>query len=98
MPGIAFKEIMQFTGLRDRTGKEIYEGDVVRADLNSPHEPETMTVVYGGFYGDSGFGITGPRKPYMGIGSDPTWDRLNPKYAECIEVVGNIYENPELLK
>lgn len=87
----------QYTGLDDEKGTEIYEGDIVRTErLNN--EVDILEVVYGGPYDDAGFGITSKRKPHHGTGSDPTWDRLNPRYAVLLEVVGNIHENPELLK
>jgi len=89
--------LMQSTALRDKAGKLIFEGDVVRADLNSPHEPGIMTVAFGGPYGYAAFGITGKRRPGT-HGSDPTWDTLNESYARECEIIGNIYSNPELLK
>ena len=72
-------DIMQFTGLRDMNGKEIYEGDVIEfSDQNTSNsEPFTVrqAVVFdgGSFY----------PKPTRG---------------EHAIVIGNIYENPELLE
>ena len=71
--------VMQFTGLRDRTGVEIYEGDIVK---NSQCPGSSIMVVkyYGG--GFDPFAI-------------PNWEcSADPNESE---VIGNIYENPELL-
>jgi uncharacterized phage protein (TIGR01671 family) len=89
-------ELMQFTGLLDKNGKEIYEGDVVRY----------ITRSYGGF---SDVDVTVTGKVYFDYGSfeikviykEPprlvnNLSKLNYKYS--IEVIGNIYENPELLE
>jgi uncharacterized phage protein (TIGR01671 family) len=73
---------MQFTGLKDRNGREIYEGDVVRHEpLGYERRTESLVEFFeGGFlpFSDSDDGA-----PYP----DP----------EKVEIIGNIYENPELL-
>ena len=71
--------LMQFTGLKDKNGKEIYEGDVVRnADL------DLRQVLYVG----NGFemALMNGERPSSNI----TWQFQ-------VEVIGNIYENPELI-
>ncbi len=75
--------LMQFTGLYDKNGNEIYEGDIVTGLFN--HTDIIGHIVYGS---DATFFIN--RKGLYGIGLNNAEDWL--------EVIGNIYENQELLK
>jgi uncharacterized phage protein (TIGR01671 family) len=78
--------LMQFTGLKDKNGREIYEGDFVKGhwwDRGKSHRH--IGIVQ---YGMASFSVVGV-KQYLGMS-----DLLNPTY----EVIGNIYENPELLE
>lgn len=76
--------LMQSTGLKDKNGKEIFEGDIVKMAKDVYSEPTYYEVVrhYGGAY----------RLESKQHGCE-LWLRHN----GC-EVVGNIYENPELLE
>lgn len=73
--------LMQYTGLKDKNDKEIYEGDIVRGliDFGPGGEHEQMYEVK-----ISPFGV-----------NIPEWN-----YTEnhLPEIIGNIYENPELLE
>ena len=79
--------LMQFTGLKDKNGKEIYEGDIVKAD-SSYH-------IWGGaklkvFYGEVKFE---PERGYYCVFKDTNRTDIDKNH---IEVIGNIYQNPEL--
>ena len=94
-------EIMQFTGLKDKNCKEIYEGDVLKEtnDYDGGEEPSVRYyLVKFGFYDfttyneDQGYGYYLVR-----IGKYP--DEGQGIYeGEMLEVVGNLHENPELIK
>ena len=75
-------DFMQFTGLYDKNGKEIYEGDVFRIPPDKHHHYEELNVVEysDGVYSLSDHGL------YLN-----DWNSRG-------EVIGNIYENPELLE
>jgi hypothetical protein len=73
--------IMQYTGLKDRKGVEIYEGDIVH-EFDERLKDEIVGV-YGVVYYKNGF--------YIDDGLHSNWN------AEDVEVIGNIYENKELL-
>lgn len=72
-------ELMQSTGLKDKNGKEIFEGDVVKCNglLGTIESFKAMWICSFMKYNN-----------YQKVGF----------FAQEIEVVGNIYENPELLE
>ena len=94
-------ELMQFTGLHDKNGKEIWEGDILKSHWNdsagvirfgdfktAEGDPDCCGNVntHVGFYWDA------ETEASMAFGYDK--NGKTDKY----EVLGNIYENPELLK
>ena len=77
--------IMQSTGLKDKNGKEVFVGDIIKCTRGCPHEVY-IEKEYGGTY------IGGMPAIYLkGIREGYAW-------TEHEEVIGNIYENPELLE
>ena len=87
-----FNEIvlMQSTGLKDKNGKEIYEGDIISfEDSDGGYEYPDLAVNTGIVeYGDLGFYFTNRVAVEM--------DDFYIKDGRCdeVEVIGNIYENP----
>ena len=84
--------IMQFTGLRDKNGKDICEGDVVNllADAGAFKGGVTETLASVEWDAeDTGF--------YYLTQAD-NFPHVKPWFAVSVEVIGNIYENPSLLE
>lgn len=80
--------IGQFTGLYDKNGEEIYEGDIVR--FNQKFLIENILLVDYECSHRGGFSLC-TKEGYYGMFGD-AW--LEPFYCE---VIGNIHDNPELL-
>lgn len=82
-------EVMQFTGLYDKNNTKIYEGDIVCI------LEEAIIESYGGFSRTEPEGIFGKVTFEDGayyVGCEPLFDCL-----EVIEIIGNIYQNSDLL-
>jgi uncharacterized phage protein (TIGR01671 family) len=67
--------LMQYTGLKDKNGKEIYEGDICREIFQGEYVGEVMFT---------------PTQGYL-VANRPIW-------PHDIEVIGNIWEHPDLLE
>ena len=80
--------LMQCTGLKDKNEKLIYEGDIIKIEL---FESKLYVVKFI----DGGYRLTlCNSKKYFYIGITLLYSK-----EECIyEVIGNIYENPKLIK
>lgn len=77
--------ICQYTGIKDKNGKEIYEGDIVKLDSNTLKITGIVT-----YHNDEAVFVL---------------EDLHDEIEECLwymqedlEVIGNIYDNPELLR
>ena len=81
------ESIRQYTGLKDKNGKEVYEGDIYKQPRNnSLVDGEVKEYIIGDIRFDNGI--------YWCMEGDHIFNRI--KWTG--EVIGNIYENPELLE
>lgn len=90
--------IGQYTGLKDKNGKKIFEGDIFEIEEN---EAIGVVVFEKGAYRIE---IYGYREVLYEYGYDTgSWDYLTTEdfdmyYIDQMEIIGNIYDNTELLK
>jgi len=82
-------EIMQFTGLKDKNGKEIYEGDIVENKTQIVKEIKDKYIFTGKY----------KKTRYVATWNEhwAQWDIIEGAERGELEVIGNIYDNPELL-
>ena len=88
---IEYKSIfMQYTGLKDKNGKEIYKGDIISADFDG--EEMLFEVAW------NENAMAWDIKDKNGVFYFDIYENGSPfKFLKNIKVIGNIYENPELL-
>lgn len=86
--------LMQYTGLRDKNGKEIYEGDILHVlEISNTRDLEYKSPVE---FIDSGFLVTQPDECQVPLAVFHNLDTSYPLFE--IEVIGNIYENADPTK
>ena len=90
-------ELMQSTGLKDKDGQEIFEGDIVKRD--GVKRPE---IVRFGEWTD--VDSLGYKEQYIGFYFESEHEgqewlhSVQPQFNHLYKVIGNVYENPELLE
>ena len=90
--------IMQFTGLKDKNGKEIYEGDICKYWMDSVWKHGYVFWNQGGFalkvfrMGEKTVDVVFKFQAFIPVPDD------GETMTDQFEVIGNIYDNPELLE
>ena len=78
------ESVSEFTGLTDKNGKKIFEGDIVK------YGDSINKVVFEQRNGTAYFGVV--------MDDTETWHFCHLTNAVGMEIIGNIHDNPELLK
>ena len=84
-------ELMQSTGLKDKNDKEIFDGDVLKAT----DEHSWLEVVK--YDDEKAMFVSEEVNREFKVPDSPLYDLFNTNIF-AVEIIGNIYENPELFK
>lgn len=93
--GIDFCEIdintlCQYTGLTDKNGKKIWENDIIKTSRYGKNDGKGSNF--------AGFDIFSVQRDDGGFALYSKWRRFNLRDNNEYEVIGNIFDNPELLE
>ena len=84
--------LMQYTGLKDKNGKEIFEGDIISMVDRYFGDQLLKGGMFKIAYEDGALGVYDNKDNYECSLDDATI------YNNSIDIIGNIYENPEMVK
>lgn len=90
--------LMQFTGLYDKNGREIYEGDVVRVQETMDGGRIVCLEAIATAVWNEERGCWGCEGEFSGHLADYALGTMLSLTGNCCEIIGNVYENPELLE